>query len=535
MDAIVEEQLGKKEAEIRAKAEEKAFKKVTEDQALTMKALEQERDEKTAALKKAQDDQLSLLAEKRKLQEAKDQLVIDGQKALEAEREKIRQELQQQVEEASRVKMAEREAALKKANDDQALTLKALEQERDEKIVALKKSQEEQLDLLAEKRKLQEDKDQLAIDSQKALEAEREKIRQELQQQVEEAGRAKMAEREAALKKANEDQALTLKALEQERDEKTIALKKAQQDQLDLLAEKRKLLEDKDQLVIDNQKKLDEEREKLREDLQKQADDTSRLKIAEKEKVISDLNTRLQEAQRKAAQGSMQTQGEVLEQDFEQRLRQAFPIDQIEPVSTGTRGADIAQEVVSRTGQRCGIILIETKRTKAWQDAWTSKLRGDMRTARADIGLIVTETLPKDIDRFGMKDGVWITDYASALPLVHSLRVTLQEVTIAKGHREGAKEKMELLYEYLTGNEFRHRVQLVIEAFRSMKTELDKERTYLTTKWNKREKQINLVIESMAGMVGDVQALSGSAALLNLEDSDDDELENEDDAGESAA
>jgi hypothetical protein len=172
-------------------------------------------------------------------------------------------------------------------------------------------------------------------------------------------------------------------------------------------------------------------------------------------------------------------------------------------------------------------ILIETKRTKGWQDAWTTKLRGDMRTSRADIGLIVTETLPKDIERFGMKDGVWITDFASALPLVHSLRVTLQEVTVAKGHRDGAKEKMELLYEYLTGNEFRQRVQLVIEAFRSMKTELDKERSYLTNKWNKREKQINLVIESMAGMVGDVQALSGGAVksvplLEDEEDSDND-------------
>ena len=444
VDAAVEEQLRKKESEIRAKAEAKAVKKAREDQALALKALEQERDEKAAALKKAQDDQLALLAEKRKLQEAKDQLVIDGQKALEAEREKIRQELQQQVEEATRVKMAEREAALKKANEDQALNLKALEQERDEKVAALKKSQEEQLALLAEKRKLQEAKDQL---------------------------------------------------------------------------------------VIENQKKLDEERDKLREDIQKQADEANRLKIAEKEKVISDLNAKLQEAQRKAAQGSMQTQGEVLEQDFEQRLRQAFPVDQIEPVSTGVRGADIAQQVVSRTGQACGCILIETKRTKGWQDAWTAKLRGDMRTARADIGLIVTETLPKGIDRFGMKDGVWVTDFASALPLVHSLRVTLQEVTIAKGHREGAKEKMELLYDYLTGNEFRQRVQLVIEAFRAMKSDLDKERTYLVTKWNKREKQINLVIESMAGMVGDVQALSGGAikSVPLLEDAEDEDAETQTD------
>ncbi|MCG8601065.1 MAG: DUF2130 domain-containing protein, partial [Verrucomicrobiales bacterium] len=211
------------------------------------------------------------------------------------------------------------------------------------------------------------------------------------------------------------------------------------------------------------------------------------------------------------------------------------PLDQIEPISTGTRGADISQEVISRTGRSCGILLVETKRTKAWQDAWTAKLRGDMQSARAYIGLIVTESLPKDVDRFGMKDGVWVTDFGSAVPLVHALRATLQEVAIAKGHREGAKEKMEMLYEYLTGNEFRQRVQFVIEAFRSMKIELDKERSYLTTKWNKREKQINLVVENMSGMVGDVQALAGGAALTITSLEADDEETGEDESATEAA
>ena len=280
-------------------------------------------------------------------------------------------------------------------------------------------------------------------------------------------------------------------------------------------------------MEIETQRKLEEEREKLKEQLQKQADESNRLKLAEKEKVISDLNAKLQEAQRKAEQGSMQTQGDVLEVDFEQRLRQTFPLDKIAPVATGARGADIELEVISRTGRSCGKILVETKRTKAWQDAWTGKLRSDMRTARADMGLIVTETLPKDIEHFGEKEGIWIADFASALPLMHALRSTLQEVMLAKGLREGAKEKQELIYDYLTGNEFRQRVHLVVEAFQGMKTELDKERAYLTTKWNKREKQINLVIESMAGMVGDVQALSGGAVqalpLLDAEDEEESE------------
>lgn len=391
---------------------------------------------------------------------------------------------------------------------------------------------------LAEREKALETSQQAFRDEMASLKRQKAELQERVDTLVEKQLREKEAEirakaEEKATRKATEDQALTLKALEQERDEKAAALKKAQEDQLTLLAEKRQLQEAKDQLVIENQKTLDEEREKLRESLQKQADEASRLKLAEKEKVISDLSAKLQEAQRKAEQGSMQTQGEVLEVDFEQRLRQTFPIDHIEPVSTGARGADISQEVISRTGRSCGTILIETKRTKAWQDAWTAKLHGDMRTARADIGLIVTETLPKDVNGFGQKDGIWVADFASAIPLVHALRSILHEVAIAKGHREGAKEKMEMLYEYLTGNEFRQRVQLVIEAFRSMKTELDKERTYLTTKWNKREKQINLVIESMAGMVGDVQALSGGeagSALLLEEDAESEEEDLDEDA-----
>ena len=405
-------------------------------------------------------------------------------------------------------------------------------------------SRELQSDIAEREKKLEAER-QVFRDQEIALKRQRAEMQEQVEEQVDEKlnqqrGEIRAKAEEKALKKATEDQALVLQALEQERDEKTAALKKSQNDQLELLAEKRQLQEAKDQLVIENQRQLDEEREKLRGELQKKADEANRLKIAEKEKVISDLNTKLQEAQRKAEQGSMQTQGEVLEVDFEQRLRQAFPLDQIEPVSTGARGADISLEVISRTGRSCGIILVETKRTKAWQDAWSGKLHGDMRTARADIGIIVTETLPKDIDSFAQKDGVWVTDFASALPLMHALRSTLHEVMIAKGHREGAKEKMEMLYEYLTGNEFRQRVQLVIEAFRSMKGELDKERSYLTTKWNKREKQINLVIENMSGMVGDVQALSGgevgSIAALELDEQDDEtESANDRDAGTGAA
>ena len=317
--------------------------------------------------------------------------------------------------------------------------------------------------------------------------------------------------RAQAEKKAAEDQKAAFNALEEEVAKKSAALKQAKDDELKLRREKVELQEAKDDLALEVQRTLDAERESLRRTLQAKADEENRLKLAEKEKLITDLQDKLKDAQRRAEQGSQQAQGEILEVDFEEQLRRAFPLDLINEVSKGVRGADLSQEVVNRTGRGCGVILYENKRTRAWSDAWCAKLKEDMREARAEIGVIVTEALPKNVTCFGEREGVWVTDVASALPLAHVLRTALVELATARGHREGAKEKMELLYNYLTGAEFRQRVQAVTEAFITMRADLERERRALTKYWSKREKHINAVIENMAGMVGDVQALSGNA------------------------
>ena len=381
---------------------------------------------------------------------------------------------------------------------------------------------------IAQREKSLEDRQQALRDEVTAMKRKRAELEEQVNGLVEERLAAQLAEvraaaEERATKKATEEQSLAVQALQKERDEKDAALKKARQEQLELMEEKRKLTETNENLELESRRKLDAEREKIREDAQKKADEENRFKIADKEKVISDLQVRLQELQRKAEQGSMQTQGEVLELDFEQQLRQAFPQDGITPVLVGARGADVSLEVISRTGRSCGTILFEAKRTKAWQDAWIAKLLGDVRSARAEIGVIVTETLPRGIDRFGLRDGVWVTDFASAIPLAHALRATLHEVMIVKGHLEGAKEKMELLYDYLTGSEFRQRVQQMMDTFRTMRIDLDRERAYFLTSLSKREKHINIVIQTMSGMVGDVQALSGGAVqeIASLEMGDD--------------
>jgi hypothetical protein len=317
--------------------------------------------------------------------------------------------------------------------------------------------------------------------------------------------------RDKEAKKAADAQAVIVKELQTELDEKTGALTQAKEQELALRREKRRLEEAKEALALEVQRTLDDERGKLKTLLKAQSDEENRLKIADREKVISDLKTKLQEAQRKAEQGSQQAQGEVLELDFEQRLRSAFPVDQINEIAKGVRGADIAQEVMSKAGRSCGIILYENKRTKNWSDGWITKLKEDMRKAGAEIGVIVTEAMPAEIESFCEKDGIWVTDMKSAIPLAHVLRCILQEVAIAHGYREGAKEKMEVLYNYLTGTEFRQRVSAIVEAFKSMREDLEKERRSLTRAWCKREKHINGVIENMAGMIGDVQGISGNA------------------------
>ncbi len=382
-----------------------------------------------------------------------------------------------------------------------------------------------------------ERREKTLAESQKALSEQRNALERktaEQQEQVESQVKQQLARateeiKAKAVQQATEAQELAVKDLRAELADKAGALRKAQEQELELRREKRLLVEAKEALKLEVQRTLDEERGKLKEQLRAASDEENRLKIAEKEKVISDLMLKLDEAQRKAAQGSQQTQGEVLELDFEQQLRRTFPIDAINEISKGVRGADVLQEVRSNLGRPCGLILYELKRTQNWSDGWVAKLKEDMRNAKVEIGVIVTEVLPKGVARFGQQDGIFVCDLASAIPLAHTLRRMVQELAIARGHQEGAQEKMQLLYTYLTGVEFRQRVSAVIEAFAMMRADLEKERRGMTRSWAKREKHINAVVENMAGMIGDVQAISGNALqdIPALELDSDEEAEEE--------
>ena len=236
-----------------------------------------------------------------------------------------------------------------------------------------------------------------------------------------------------------------------------------------------------------------------------------RLKDMEKEKKISDMLKTIEELKRKGEQGSMQTQGEVLELDLEALLRSRFPTDEIEPVPKGIRGADILQRVHNRSGQLCGTIIWESKRTKAWSDGWIAKLKDDQREVKAEIAVIVSETLPSGVKAFTQMEGVWVADFTLAASLAEVLRSGLTQLALAKLSAVGRGEKMDVIYNYLSGPHFRQRVEGIVEAFKSMKEDLDQEKRAITRTWAKREKQIERVINNTAGMYGDIQGIIGAS------------------------
>jgi hypothetical protein len=221
------------------------------------------------------------------------------------------------------------------------------------------------------------------------------------------------------------------------------------------------------------------------------------------------MQKQVEELKRKAEQGSQQLQGEVQELGLESTLKTRFPCDIFESVPIGQHGGDLLQKVIGSLQQVCGTILWESKRTKAWNDGWLAKLRDDQRNAKAEFAVIVSQVLPKDVDVFDLVDGVWVTSYRTVIPVAIALRHSLTELAIARQAGEGQHTKMDMIYQYLTGPRFRHRIQAIVEKISDMQADLEKERRTMTKLWAKREEQIRCVVESTAGMYGDLQGIAG--------------------------
>ena len=236
--------------------------------------------------------------------------------------------------------------------------------------------------------------------------------------------------------------------------------------------------------------------------------------MKEKEETITAMQKQIEDLKRRAEQGSQQLQGEVQELELENLLRAKFPFDTIEPVPKGEFGGDALQRVVSASGQpngTVGTILWESKRTKNWSDGWLVKLREDQRTAKAEVAVLVSQVLPKGVESFDVVDGVWVTSPRAVLPVATVLRHTLLQVSTARQVSEGQQTKTEMVYQYLTGPRFRHRVEAIVEAFSSMQEDLAAEKKAIQRQWAKREIQLNNVLQSTAGMYGDLQGIAGKS------------------------
>jgi hypothetical protein len=285
----------------------------------------------------------------------------------------------------------------------------------------------------------------------------------------------------------------------------------AQKAQAETMRKERELEEARREVELTVEKKVHEALAAVRDKAKIEAEDALKSKVAEKEAQIAGMQRQIEELRRKADQGSQQLQGEALEIELESLLRSRFPRDLIEPVAKGEFGGDVVHRVLAANGQSCGTILWESKRTKAWNDAWLGKLRDDQRAAKAEIALIVSTALPKGIQSFDLVDNVWVAEPRYAIPLAIALRHSLIDVAASRKAQEGQQTKTELMYVYLTGPRFRHRIEAIVEKFTDMQADLDRERKTMTRLWAKREEQLKGVLDSTAGLYGDLQGIAGRA------------------------
>jgi hypothetical protein len=320
-----------------------------------------------------------------------------------------------------------------------------------------------------------------------------------------------------------------VRLLEENNKETQEKLKQARDKEIEFLKKEQALLNKEQELELQLQKMLLEERNKLADIIRKEEAEKISLKETEYQLKNKELEEKLEaqkklvdEMKRKAEQGSMQMQGEAQELLLEDLLRQSFPYDSIEEVGKGVKGADCILVVRNKFGQECGKIIFESKRTKDFSEQWIEKLKADMRSQAADIAVIVSQAMPKGLDRFGEKEGVWICSFAEVKALTHVLRDSIVRIAQATKGQENKGEKMQMLYDYLTGNEFAEQWKAIREGFMSMKLSIQKERDAMEKLWKQREKQLEKVLLNAAHIRGSVEGIAGSDVNINLiEDSSD--------------
>lgn len=384
-------------------------------------------------------------------------------------------------------------------------------------------------DELAQQRKMLEQGETRLRDDRAAIERDRAEYQENLHEAVRQGLEGEKARLEKRLKKqAEQEQASRVASLEDELQEKSRQVEELNRSKAEIERLKREKAQLRDEIELDAQKRLNEQLNQEKGKIRKFEEDRARLQISEKEQLINQLRDQLQEAQRKAEQGSMQLQGEVQELAIEEWLSGKFPLDSITEIKKGERGADCLQTVHTHARQNCGSIYYESKRTKTFQPGWIEKFKADIRDKNADIGVLVTEAMPADMQRLGLRDGIWVCSFDEFKGLCAVLRESIIQISNAMVTQENKGDKMGMLYDFLTGNEFRMQVEAIVEGFTQMKSDLESERRSMTGIWKKREKQIDKVLLNTNHMYNSVKGIAGNAvqtvALLELpaeEDNDD--------------
>ena len=335
----------------------------------------------------------------------------------------------------------------------------------------------------------------------------------QLNEQLEEAKKKEIAEAEQkALEKAKQATEEKHAKEMQDQADQIIELKKraqqAEEQELKMRKEKRELEEAKQKFEIEKQRQLDEERQKIRLEALKSAEEKNSLVLAQEKKKNEDAQKQIADLQRKLQQGSQQSQGEVLELELEGLLKKEFPLDQISEVKKGIRGADVMQQVIDKNGRNCGMILWESKNAK-WQPSWIPTLKENQRQAKAQVAVLVTTETP-ETETYTYKDGIWIVKRSMAIPLALALRYNLVSLNFEKLANTNKASKAEILYQYITSTDFKHRIEAIVETFANMQDTIETEKRWFTAKWAKQEKQIRRIVDNTIGMRADLEGLVGN-------------------------
>ncbi len=374
----------------------------------------------------------------------------------------------------------------------------------------------------AEASKLNEEREKLEEDKRKQKEDIENKVKSEIKQKEIDLKKKYKAE-------AEEEQSDAISSLREEVEEKSGKIKELNKTTAELEKVKREKDELADSIKAEAEKELNQRLASEKEKIQKEESEKNEFKFKELEKQLEDLKKLTAEMKRKQEQGSMQTQGEVQELGIEDWLADKFPLDTIQEIKKGERGADCLQIVHTRSRQNCGSIYYESKRTKAFQPSWIEKFKADIRDKNADIGVLVTEVMPQDMERLGLKDGIWICSYEEFKGLCSVLRESIIQISTAIITQDNKGEKMGMLYDFLTSNEFKLQIGAIVEGFTQMKTDLESEQRSMRGIWRKREKQIDKVLLNTTGMYGSIKGIAGNALqsvpLLELPEAEDDDIE----------